>query len=334
MTRLPPDRIELESRLQDLTGRRYSVRSIQPADSGIANTTWLLGADPEDLVIKVLSVPSVVYQQDVALEPQILGVLADSAVPVPAVRAVDSEGLVFGSPWFAMTRIVGRSLPDHPTMSYMSDGWFAEAEPTLRRQVWNGFVDCLAQLHTLPAELFDGVMRGGTHEQVLNYFAASLEDLVGLSDVRRQERAIAWLRTHAASDVDEQPALCMADARMANLLEREGNVVALLDWELAYVGNPCGDIGYHLYLDGVYSTTAGRRLDGLPDKESTWARWERSTGRTVENRHYWEVFGALIISVTATRAIKLAVASGSLAAAACDEERNPFALDLERMTDG
>ena len=92
----------------------------------------------------------------------------------------------------------------------------------------------------------------------------------------------------------------MGDARMANLIERDGSIGALVDWELAYVGNPCGDLGYHLFLDSRHATVAGHRLTGLPRPGETWRRWEARTGLTVQDPAYWEIFGAMVISVTAT----------------------------------
>ena len=120
-----------------------------------------------------------------------------------------------------------------------------------------------------------------------------------------QVRALDWLTRNAPGSADANPRPCMGDARMANLLERDGEVLALVDWELAHVGNPRGDIAYHLYLDGRYAAVAGRRLGGLPDADATWRRWEERTGLAADDRRYWEVYAATYMAITATRAMRL-----------------------------
>ena len=50
----------------------------------------------------------------------------------------------------------------------------------------------------------------------------------------------------------------------------------------------------------------GRRgvpLPGLPSEEETWSRWSRVTGRALADLEYWSAFGAMVIVVTATRAM-------------------------------
>jgi aminoglycoside phosphotransferase (APT) family kinase protein len=119
----------------------------------------------------------------------------------------------------------------------------------------------------------------------------------------------------------------MGDARLANVLERRGAVVALVDWELASVGNPRADIAYHLYLDGRYANVAGRRLDGLPDADATWRGWEERTGLDASDRGYWTAYAATYMAITATRAMRLGYGFD-----ACDiEGANPIVADLEAL---
>lgn len=300
-----PDAARLGTRLTDLTGERYSIRSLRPAGTGYANTTWLVDAEPRSLAIKIQTSPAYVYDRDPAFEPTVLAALDATSVPVPRLIARDEGGSLLGSPWFAMALVDGISLPDEQLAGYAQDGWFVDAGPDRRAAIWNDFVDRLADLHSLPADTFGPAARGGSHSRMLEYWTASLCDVVGTGETPVQERALAWLRDNAPVDADTSPRPCMGDARMANLLARGGNVVALVDWELAQVGNPRGDIAYHLYLDGRYASVAGRRLDGLPDAATTWRRWEGRTGLAATDRRYWEVYGATSFAITATRAMRL-----------------------------
>ena len=327
---MAPSTQAIEDRLCAVTGDAYVITDIRPASTGHANTTWLVGAEPQPLAIKVQAVPSVVHGRDPGLEPGVLKALAATDVPVPDVLAVDAEGDVFGAPWFAMTLVHGACLPDDQLGGYAVEGWFVETEPRRRTLIWDGFVDALAALHRLPAETFGPSPRGDTHSRLLDYWAASLRDVLEPGDSAVQARAIDWLRDNAPADADDCRRPCMGDARMANLIERNGAVVALVDWELANVGNPRADVAYHLYMDGRFARVAGRRLSGLPTVDQTWRRWEERSGLAATDRDYWTVFAALIISITATRSMRVdhGFAPGDI------EAMNPFAADIERLLDG
>ena len=54
----------------------------------------------------------------------------------------------------------------------------------------------------------------------------------------------------------------MGDARLVNAIVDGADVAALVDFEVAYVGNPIGDIGYSLFLERSHGHTAP--LPGLP----------------------------------------------------------------------
>ena len=49
--------------------------------------------------------------------------------------------------------------------------------------------------------------------------------------------------------------------------------------------------------------SATNPLPGIGDAADAWARWSRATGRDVRDRDYWTAFGAMVIVVTASRAM-------------------------------
>ena len=267
------------------------------------------------------------YERDPTLEPHVLAALRSTSVPVPNLIACDPEGLVFGAPWFAMARVDGIGVPDAALTGYAQEGWFADADPQRRRSIWNDFIDRLADLHALPAETFASNTRAGSHSALLVYWTASLHDVMGHGTAPIQERALNWLARNAPADADDDPRPCMGDARMANLVERHGKVAALVDWELAHLGNPRGDIGFHLYMDSLFAVFAGRRLSGLPTGEATWERWERRTGFEVADPHYWRTYGACAMAITATRAMRLDLGFDE----ADVESGNPMAQDVDGL---
>ncbi|MCM3882158.1 phosphotransferase family protein [Frankia sp. R82] len=321
------DLVALQTRLRDLTGVDHDLRGCRRAGTGHVNTTWLLDANPMDLVVKVQSTPSVVFQAAPEIEPRVLRGLAATTVPVPQVLATDPAGTVIGTPWFAMELVHGTGLPDEPSTGYAERGWFADADPDRRTAVWNGFVDLLADLHRLPADTFGPAPRGGNHSAMLAFWVASLHDTVSPGAAKVQERALRWLQDNAPDDADTACGPCMGDARLANAIVDGDTIVALVDWELAHVGNPRGDLAYKLYLDDRYARIAGGRPTGLPTAEQTWRRWAQRTGFTIGDTRYWELFAATFMAVTSTRAFRLLRGT----AEAEVESIHPSLVDLERL---
>ncbi len=95
----------------------------------------------------------------------------------------------------------------------------------------------------------------------------------------------------------------MGDAVLANCLIVGTDVRALVDFEIAYTGNPAADIGYSVFFETLQRRSATRPLPGFPPADDTWARWAQATGRAAGDRDYWTAFGAMMLSVTATRAM-------------------------------
>ena len=55
------------------------------------------------------------------------------------------------------------------------------------------------------------------------------------------------------------------DARLGNQMSRDGEIVAVLDWEMVALGDPRIDLGWWIFCDDVLSTgTGGSRLPGFP----------------------------------------------------------------------
>ncbi len=324
-----PDLRALSSRLHEITDVEFTISGCRRVTTGHANATWFVNAEPERLVIKVQVEPSCVYDRDPALEPAALEALAATGLPVPRLIARDTEGKVFGAPWFAMALVDGRGMPDDPITGYAGGGWFADVPPQRRGEIWTEFVDRLADLHCLPADSFAAIGRGGSHSAMLDYWAAAADDVAGPEALPTQTRALEWLRAAAPADADLDPRPCMGDARMANLLERDGQVVALVDWEVAHVGNPRNDIAYHLFHDHRYAEATGQRLEGLPWQDETWSRWEERTGLAAGDRRYWNVKAGTWFAIIATRMRGLVNRIDAVEL----ERLNPVIPDLRRLLD-
>jgi aminoglycoside phosphotransferase (APT) family kinase protein len=122
----------------------------------------------------------------------------------------------------------------------------------------------------------------------------------------------AWLEANAI--VPRRVALCWGDARLGNMLLDGTEVRAVLDWELARLGDPETDLGWFLLMDWAVSeghfVAPAERLGGLPSTRETVAHYERATGRRVENLFYHDVFATWRFAVIMHRGNAIFKATG------------------------
>src|SRR6185295_11921655 len=78
---------------------------------------------------------------------------------------------------------------------------------------------------------------------------------------------------------------------------------ALVDFEVAYIGNPKADVGYSLFFDDLQRANAPQPLPGAGTADDAWDRWGAATGRDTDDRAFWTAFSAMVVVITASRAM-------------------------------
>jgi aminoglycoside phosphotransferase (APT) family kinase protein len=106
------------------------------------------------------------------------------------------------------------------------------------------------------------------------------------------ELALSWLRRHlpAASN----PRVVHGDFRNGNLIVAEQGLVAVLDWELAHLGDPMEDLGWICQRAWRFGEGA-LAVGGFGSRDVLYAEYERASGRPVDCAavRFWEVLGTL-----------------------------------------
>jgi aminoglycoside phosphotransferase (APT) family kinase protein len=71
-------------------------------------------------------------------------------------------------------------------------------------------------------------------------------------------------------------------------------VRAVLDWELAHVGDPMEDLGW-ICVNSWRFGVSDKPVGGFGQREALWAGYEAAGGAPVNRAHakWWEVFGAM-----------------------------------------
>lgn len=164
------------------------------------------------------------------LEADVFRRLAVDGVPVPTVVAV------------------------HPTVDAMlmhvvpGDAAYSRLGEDDQERVAIDFMRCLAAAHAVDPRLdpIDGLDPGGTPRDHLLAFLdrwekAYREGAHGPEPV--VEHGLCWLRTHVP-DTDRPLAFVQGDTGPGNFMADGGRVTAIVDWELAHLGDPLEDIGW------------------------------------------------------------------------------------------
>jgi aminoglycoside phosphotransferase (APT) family kinase protein len=100
-----------------------------------------------------------------------------------------------------------------------------------------------------------------------------------------------WLLDNLPPDIDYR--LTHNDFRNGNLMVTPKGIAAVLDWELAYIGDPVRDLGWmctNSWRFGSYDLPVG----GFGTREDLLAGYKAQSGRDIDPQHlhFWEVFGS------------------------------------------
>jgi aminoglycoside phosphotransferase (APT) family kinase protein len=286
-----------------------------PAERGLSTETFLFDLEQDgdngpttlqQLVFRRPPAVSLYPDYDLTRQVMVMNRLRDTPITVPTVCWLDRESKQLGTPYYVMERLptIG-TASDYP--SYHSDGMYFDAAPGQRATMWWGCVQTIADVHALDWRRLrlEKLLapRRGEHplEQVVEYCDESLA--WGSADGGRQELvdAVAWLRENIYEP--EHLVLCWGDSRLSNILYGPHyEVAAVLDWETAYIGDHEADLAWLLFVDWACSEYQGvPRLAGTPMREETVARYERMSGRAVQNLRYNEVLAAARLGIPISR---------------------------------
>ncbi|HVN50157.1 MAG TPA: phosphotransferase family protein [Acidimicrobiales bacterium] len=232
------------------------------------------------------------------------GLAERSAVPMARIHWLEPDPTWFGRPFWVMDHVAGDIPSDAPP--YAGGGWIHDATVDQQAQVWWSGVDAMARIHgvdvaglglpagTLPA---DGTLDG--HLDHYERYLAWGEDGEPY-DLGRE--ALAVLRRDRPPEPPEGTCLIWGDSRLSNLVYRDFEVAAVLDWEMCGLGDPLQDLGYWLFADQTLTTGSGcTRLPGFPSAAETAARWSATTGRSTEALPYYLLFAGFRFTVIMLR---------------------------------
>ena len=216
---------------------------IQQFSGGQSNPTYLLTAASGRYVLRRKPPGQLLASAHaVDREFRVLRALRGSGVPVAAALAHCTDPAVAGTEFYVMEFVAGRVFWD-PALEDVPAGE--------RRPYFDAMNRVLADLHRLDYAALGlaDFGRAGRYveRQVARWTRQYLEDEAG-GRVADMDRLIEWLKVFAPRD--EATSLVHGDYRADNLIfdPTEPRVIAVLDWELATLGDPLADFAYHLLM--------------------------------------------------------------------------------------
>ncbi len=267
-----------------LGGESIDVRAV---GDGHSNLTFLVTGAASGRRM-VLRRPPATHPQahDVLREARFLAALRPVGVPVPRVLATAAAGELIEVPCYLMSYAAGPIVTDRTPD--------ALAHPVTRRQAGLALADTLAALHAVDwraAGLADMGRPEGFNARHVRRMARLVHD----ADDRLPD-AFAdvhdWLLDTAPAESDAT--VVHNDYRLGNVVlgaVPPGRVEAILDWELATLGDPLLDVGYFLASvpEGGEPATPTQRMaaawaePGWPSRAELAERYARVSGRDLSD---------------------------------------------------
>jgi aminoglycoside phosphotransferase (APT) family kinase protein len=312
---------ELAERLAAFLRRAHAapvvrIEGLRRLTGGASRQTWSFDAviergagTPEaiPLILRRDLAPGASYMTQ-AVECRLLTAAHAAGVPVPRVHREGDDSL--GVPFFLMERVEGETI----ARRILRDAAFARARSTLIADV----AAALARIHRVPLaadeihKQLPGPALGTSPAAAECDRYEQLYRTLTLDPHPAFELAFRWLRRHlppagtistphptttpavAGAATIAPPTLVHGDFRLGNFIVGADGLRAVLDWELAHVGDPIEDLAW-LCIRSWRFGNDDQPAAGLASREALWAAYEAAGGTPVdpERARFWELFGNL-----------------------------------------
>jgi aminoglycoside phosphotransferase (APT) family kinase protein len=260
------------------------VRGLRRLSGGASRETWAFDAGGRPLILQRAR-PGGVTGSAMATEVELLRAARAVGVPVPAVvlfgGEVDGDSLdtgPLGRSWIVVERIEGETIPRR----ILRDEEFASARPLLAGQCGRA----LAAVHSIDPGRVPGLDAADQLERFRELLHAMSEPHPAF------ELGLRWLeRYRPPARVDT---VIHGDFRNGNLVVGSDGLRAVLDWELAHLGDPLEDLGWLCVRAWRFGAPA--HVGGFGDVDELVAAYEAAPGAGAIDRDalaWWETMGTL-----------------------------------------
>ncbi len=263
-----------------------------PIGEGHSNVTYLIRRGDAEMVLRRPPRPPLPPSaHNVLREARLLGALRDTPARVPLVLAVGKDPQTIGCPFYVMERIEGEVIVTSVPAPLDT--------PAERRRISEELIDALVEIHSVDwraAGLEDFGKPTGYLERQLRRFVG-LWEINKTREIPAVERVGSWLAENMPTS---GPATIVhGDFRLGNTIfaaDPPARLAAVLDWEMATIGDPLADLGYLCMMwteagdpkSGMREALGGvTRREGFPTREELIAAYEQRTGRSMQDLRWY-----------------------------------------------
>jgi aminoglycoside phosphotransferase (APT) family kinase protein len=269
------------------------VAGLRRLAGGASRELWsldveLAGASPAALPLVLRrDPPGRTGESDRGLEFRVLRAAAAAGVPVPRVHWCCGDASVLGAPFFLMDRLEGETLPRR----LLRDAAYAGTRADLARSLGG----ILARIHAIDVSQPELAALAGAPTGV----ASAREEVRRIGETLRRlavephpvlDLAERWLDARAPEP--QRRVLVHGDYRVGNVMFDARGVRAILDWELAHLGDPVEDLGWLCVRAWRFGNDA-LPVGGVGTREALVDAYQAAGGASVdpEALRFWEVCG-------------------------------------------
>lgn len=271
----------LASLLRSRFGSDVRIEGMQRLSSGASRQTFAFsavpnpGAEPVELILQRAQGASGSGALPMATEAELLERAARAGVPVPDLVAAGASDGALGVPCLVTARLPGEALP---TRLFRDDRYATGVS-----RLTGDAAAALAAIHRIDTAALDIASVEdpvASHRSVLDFLGESRPVL---------ELTSRWLAANRPPATAGGHRVVHGDFRLGNLLVDDTGLRAVLDWELAHLGDPLEDLGWSMIR--AWRFDAVRPPGVFPDREPWIGAYEAAAGLAVDRAAlaWWEI---------------------------------------------
>jgi aminoglycoside phosphotransferase (APT) family kinase protein len=251
-----------------------SITDLTRLSGGASRDTWRFVADGRALSLQRQRGGDV---RDMGVEAAVVRAAGEAAMPVAELVASSNQSNPLGASFMVLSAVEGETI----ARKILRDDEFAHAREVLPAQLGTA----LAQLHSIPLDRVPALPETDQVEQ----YRTMLDTLDQPHPTF--ELAFRWLDAHRPSSTART--IVHGDFRLGNVMVGADGLRAVLDWELAHIGDPMEDLGWLCVKAWRFGSALP--VAGVGRYEQLFAAYEAAGGASIDPDvvRWWEVLGTL-----------------------------------------
>jgi aminoglycoside phosphotransferase (APT) family kinase protein len=288
---------KLAAYLSRKLGRPAEVVNLDRISGGASRETYRFvlraaidGAPLERRLILRLDPSASLIETDRRTEFAAIAAFQGSDVPVPEPLWIEPDTADLGAAFMVMTEIATGEA--HPLKLMQPP--FARHSAAIGRQKWT-ILGAIARADPQGGG-FAGIVAPVEPHACWRRELDLWETMLDADELEPQPIPRAAIRRLRRNPPPPAQRICIVhgDYRTGNfLVDPEGSICGILDWEMAHLGDPLEDLAWS--LNRVWHFNNDERCGGLLPRQQAIAIWEKSSGLVADPQalHWWELFSCV-----------------------------------------